>query len=272
MSARTSARARDTPVPRAHAFRMKPNQALSRQIYDLLREQISTFIRKPYEQVSEQAIASELGVSRTPVREALARLSELGFVDIFPQSGTIIAPLRLPDLEKSQFLREALELALLRRAMAGPGVRDLARKLRPASFARQPPVEACVRDLARMLRLEVAVQKTLVEVRDSIRFYAADEAFHAQIATHAGLAPVLQEMARAKTHMDRFRHLMLSGIDSLPIILDQHIAIVEGIESGRIARAESAMQTHLRRILDFVGHARAAHPEYFEDSESGTTR
>jgi DNA-binding GntR family transcriptional regulator len=250
MSARTSARASDTPVPRAHALRMKPNQALSRQIYDLLRDEISTFVRKPYEQVSEQAIASELGVSRTPVREALARLSELGFVDIFPQSGTIIAPLRLPDLEKSQFLREALELALLRRAMAGPGARDL----------------------ARMLRLELAVQTTLVEVRDSIRFYAADEAFHAQIAAHAGLAPVLQEMARAKTHMDRFRHLMLSGIDSLPTILDQHVGIVEGIESGKIAKAESAMQTHLRRILDFVDRARAAHPEYFEDSESETTR
>jgi GntR family transcriptional regulator, rspAB operon transcriptional repressor len=250
MIARTSPRTSDAPAPRAHVLRMKPNQALSRQIYDLLRDQISTFVLKPYEQVSEQAIASELGVSRTPVREALARLSELGFVDIFPQSGTIIAPLRLPDLEKSQFLREALELALLRRAMAGPSAQKL----------------------AQLLRLELAVQRTLVDVRDSVRFYAADEAFHTQIAAHAGLAPVMQEMARAKTHMDRFRHLMLSGIDSLPTILEQHVAIVEAIESGKVVKAETAMQTHLRRILDFVDRARAAHPDYFEDGDGETAR
>ncbi len=239
-------RAVEAPLSRAHVLRMKPSVALSRQIYELLRDQISTFALKPYEQVSEQAIASELGVSRTPVREALARLAELGFVDIFPQSGTVIAPLRLPDLEKSQFLREALELALLRRAMEGPGASELVRKL----------------------HLELAVQRTLVDVRDSVRFYAADEAFHAHIAAQAGLATVLQEMARAKTHMDRFRHLMLSGIDSFQTILEQHVAIVDAIESRKVAKAESAMKTHLRRILDFVDRARAAHPDYFEDNHS----
>ena len=78
-------------------------------------------------------------------------------------------------------------------------------------------------------------------------------------------------MARAKTHMDRFRHLMLSGIESLPTIFEQHVAIVDAIESGNVGSAEAALQIHLRRILDFVGRARAAHPEYFEDVQDQPT-
>jgi DNA-binding GntR family transcriptional regulator len=205
---------------------------------------------KPFEPISENALALELGLSRTPVREALARLAELGFVDIFPQSGTVIAPLRLTDLEKSQFLREALELAFLRRAME-----------RGRSAA-----------LMRRLRTDIAVQRTFVEAEDATRFYAADEQFHHEIAAHAGLSSVLPEMARAKTHMDRFRHLMLTGLESLPIVLAQHEAIVDAIESGDAEQAARALQTHLRRILDFVEKARAAHPQFFEDNGGETLR
>ena len=222
--------------------RPRGDLALSRQVYATLREQISHFARKPYEPISEQALAQELGVSRTPVREALARLSELGFVDIVPQSGSRIAPLRMADLEKSQFLREALELALLNRALER-GDRAV---------------------LLRRLRTELAIQKALVEAGDVARFYASDEQFHAAIGEQAGLSAVLPEMARAKTHMDRFRHLMLSGLESLPTILAQHQAIVSAIADDDLPGAIAAMQTHLRRILAFVGKARAAHPDFFE--------
>jgi DNA-binding GntR family transcriptional regulator len=226
----------------APSGRLRPNIALSRQVYGLLRERILTFDLKPLQPISENALALELGVSRSPVREALARLSELGFVDIFPQSGTVISPLRLADLETSQFLREALEMALLRRAMERGGHGDLARRL----------------------RTDLAVQRTFVEARDAIRFYAADEEFHQAIATHAGMATVLPEMARAKAHMDRFRHLMLTGLESLPIVLAQHESIVEAIEASDLEAAGRALQTHLRRILQFVDKARSKRPEFFE--------
>lgn len=224
------------------AVRAPADRALSRQVYDALREQILHFDRKPFEPISEQALAEELGVSRTPVREALARLSELGFVDIVPQSGSRIAPLRLRDLEKSQFLREALELALLARALEQGD--------RAALLSR--------------LRAEVAVQRAFVAAGDAARFYASDEQFHAAIAEQAGMPAVLPEIARAKAHMDRFRHVMLSGLESLPTVLKQHQAIVDAVSDGDLHSALKAMQTHLRRILAFVAKARAAYPDYFE--------
>ena len=81
---------------------------------------------------------------------------------------------------------------------------------------------------------------------------------------------VLTEMARAKTHMDRFRHLTLSGLESLPTVLAQHQAIVDAIAVDDRSRALAAMQSHLRRILAFVDKARAAHPGFFETEEELT--
>jgi DNA-binding GntR family transcriptional regulator len=75
---------------------------------------------------------------------------------------------------------------------------------------------------------------------------------------------MLPEMARAKAHMDRFRHLMLTGLESLPIVLAQHESIVEAIEASDLEAAGRALQTHLRRILQFVDKARSKRPEFFE--------
>lgn len=218
--------------------------ALSKQIYAALIERIVSFELKPFEQISELTIAEEMGVSRTPIREALGRLSEQGLVDIFPQRGTVVSPLRLPDLEKSQFLREALETALLRRALETAD--------RAVLVAR--------------LRAEIVVQSTFAELGDIDRFYAADEAFHGIIATAAGLASITGEIDRAKMHMNRFRHLMISGIESLGEVLKQHAAIVDAIEADDATACERAMQVHLRRILKFTDRAIAKFPEYFEGS------
>ena len=209
-----------------------------------LEDEIISGAVPPGQVLRQEHVCERFGVSRTPVREALARLSELGFVDIVPQSGSRIAPLRLFDLEKSQFLREALELALLGRAMERGDRAELVRRL----------------------RTELAIQQAFVEAGDAARFYASDEAFHAVIGEGAGMATVLPEMARAKMHMDRFRHLMLSGLESLPTVLAQHQAIVEAIEAADVRGATAAMRTHLRRILAFVGKAQAAHPDFFEEA------
>lgn len=219
--------------------------ALAKQIFNLLCERILLFHLEPYEQISEKNVATELGVSRTPVREAMVRLSELGLVDIFPQRGTVVAPLRIRDLKTSQFVREALEISILKRALAEPDQSDLVQKLRS----------------------ELTIQKAFVDVGDVKRFYASDENFHAIIASHAGLPSILVEIERAKIHVDRFRHLMLSGIENLETILRQHTAIVDSIENGKFAECEKAMQAHLRRILEFVDESKQRYPKYFEPED-----
>ncbi len=217
-------------------------QPLAKQVFDELHRQILTFELKPFQMLSEATVSDMLGISRTPVREALALLAAESFVDVMPQRGSRVAPLRVANLERSQFMREALEVALLRRAMAA-GRHE---------------------ELAHGLRREVLLQQTFAAVGDKDRFYESDEAFHGLIADAAGFAEILPEILRVKDHMDRFRHLMVSGVDDLGIVIREHGDICEAVARGDAAGAEALLVAHLRRILQYVDEARARFPEYFE--------
>lgn len=221
--------------------------ATAQRVYSILLDGILTFELKPFEEISEGGLAERIGVSRTPVREALARLARLQLVDIFPQRGTVVAPLRVRDLKRSQFLRESLEFGLLRRALRAP---DRNR-------------------LVETLRAELAVQRTLVAIGDEVRFYASDEHFHRTIAVSAGLPDIWDAIADAKLHMDRFRRLMLASVETLPVVVDQHTAIVDAIARADPGGAEEAMKIHLRRIFAFVAPARDAHPDFFDAADAG---
>lgn len=227
------------------AFRPERSNSLAHQLYDLLRDRICRFELPPNERLSEAMLSEQFGVSRTPAREALARLAEQGLVDILPQRGSRVAPLRLENLEKSQFMREALELAILRRAMEG-GIRI---------------------ELADRLRDEITLQRAYVSVRNKAEFYLSDDRFHGLIAGFAGRADVVPELTRVKLHMDRFRHLMVAGVEDLPVVIGQHETIVEAIAAGDVTAAEDRMRHHLRRIFAYVGAARARFPDYFEATE-----
>lgn len=234
---------------KAKADLLSPEGANGRSVamrtFDLLLHRILTFDLKPYEQVSEKALSEALGVSRTPVREALANLARMRFIDIYPQRGSVIAPLRLADLRKSQFLREALEVGLLERAVEDAGRMALVRRLRD----------------------ELAVQEAFMAISDDRRFYKSDEAFHQLIATHAGFPGIWADISTAKLHMDRFRFLSFPRVDNMSIVLDQHRAIVDAIEHGGPGDAEAALKRHLRRILEVVGAVRQRFPDYFDPAE-----
>lgn len=225
-----------------------PGASVAGRTFEILRDQILTFRLKPYELVSEKALSEALGVSRTPVREALARLATLGLIDIYPQRGSIVAPMRIADLEKSQFLREALEVGLLVRAVEGPNRLELVQKLKD----------------------EIALQKTLSGIGDDRRFYKSDELFHQLIAIHAGLPGVWADIIAAKLHMDRFRYLSFPRVDNMSVVLGQHIAIVEAIERADVQAAEDAMRLHLRRIFAVLGLVEERYPDYFEHAEGPT--
>ncbi len=218
---------------------------LARKVYRDLHHKILTFELEPYQVLSEASVSEMLNVSRTPAREALTKLAEDKFVDVVPQRGSQVAPLREGDLERSQFMREALELALLRRAMT-TGARV---------------------NLAKGLRKEITLQHTYVAFEDTDSFYESDERFHGLIAECAGLASVLPEILRVKDHMDRFRHLMVTGVEDLETVVGQHVGIVDAIEADDIQLAEARLVKHLRRIFEYVGEARKKFPQYFEPRE-----
>jgi len=222
-----------------------PGASVAARTFDVLLDQILTFRLKPHELISEKAMSEALGVSRTPVREALARLAGLGLIDIYPQRGSMVAPLRIADLEKSQFLRESLEVGLIKRAVESPH-REL---------------------LLKELKGELAIQQTFASIGDDRRFYRSDELFHQHIATRAGFPGIWADISAAKLHMDRFRFLSFPRLDSMSVVLGQHRRIVDALERADAQEAEEAMRTHLRRIFAVLDVVRERYPQYFDAAD-----
>lgn len=81
----------------------------TQRVYDTVKEKISTFQLKPGTRLVEEQIAEEVGVSRTPVREALNRLGQEGLVKIFPKWGSYVREIDLEEIREVFDLREVLE-------------------------------------------------------------------------------------------------------------------------------------------------------------------
>src|SRR5215831_20329617 len=85
------------------------------RVYALLRRRIRELTLAPGAPLRKEEIAAALNVSRAPVSEAIARLAEEGLVDVFPQHGSFVAPIRAADVRESLFIRTALETEAMRR-------------------------------------------------------------------------------------------------------------------------------------------------------------
>jgi DNA-binding GntR family transcriptional regulator len=211
------------------------------QLYPKLRELIITAALRPGEALSETRVAEQFGVSRTPVREAFKRLADEGFLRIYPQLGTFVAPIQLDAVHDSQFVRETLECRTIVLA-AGLASRDDARLLKRNLDEQARAVAAGARD----------------------RFFAADEAMHALLIRIAGRAAIWHLIQGLKAQLDRVRCLSLRREDWLELMLEQHRAIVAAVVAGDGGAAETAMRAHLRTVFAAIERIAGEHDDFFE--------
>src|SRR3954452_16719291 len=99
-----------SPVPRRGGARA------GAAVYERLRDAIVSTELEPGRQISENELAEMLGVSRTPVREAVAKLRDDQLVEVVPQLGTFVSRISVAGVDDAQFLREALECSAVRLA------------------------------------------------------------------------------------------------------------------------------------------------------------
>lgn len=211
------------------------NRRLAGQVFDHLRDDIVRGVLPPGTPMAELDLCNRLGVSRTPVREALIKLAEEGLVRIYPQRGTFVAPVSVEAFREAQFIREHLECAL---------VAEASRRI-DASGLRQ-------------LRSIIGQQEQCARDRNPELFYELDEAFHNAIARISGHTRVWQVVVQAKVHFDRVRYYNLQTVDELPLLINQHTEIVEGLAACDEAKAVAAMRRHLRevfRTIDAISQA-----------------
>ncbi len=242
MRVRASNKKAETTRPPGARRNGRPRAATaSARIYADLRAEIVSLLRRPGAAISEAEIALSYGVSRTPVREAILRLSDEGLIEIFPQSGIIVSRIPVAALPEAIVIRKALEETTARMA---------------AQVATPSHILA--------LRSLLQRQREADTARSSEAFHQADELFHATIAEIAGYPGIWRLILQVKVNVDRMRRLTLPQAGRMTGVIAEHAAILSAIEKHDRDGAASAMGKHLERLLRDISTIKDINPEFFD--------
>lgn len=211
------------------------------QVYAALRDAIVRGELEPGRKLSENSLAARMGVSRTPIREAIGRLREDRLVETVPQLGTFVARVNPTAISDAQFIRESLECAAIR-------------------LSAQVAKEQDVAELEENLQS----QERARESGDLDTFYLLDDSFHHTLCDLSGHLSVWIVSERAKAHLNRIRRLSLGMPNYLDEMISEHRLVLDAVAANDPDLAERYLREHLRTVLREVPRMRADHPDYFE--------
>ena len=224
------------------SFALDRRLPAAEQVYRLLRNEIITCRIAPNEAISENRICGMFGVSRSPVRVAVTRLAEDGLIEIFPQRGTYVAPIKMKQVREAQFARSALEVALAEEA-AG-------------QWREQNSLD---------IRQNLERQMHHAKAGDGWSFFLDNESFHQIIARAARMDGVWATVQSVKTIWDRIGHLANRVPAHTLEIIAEHEQIVHALDARNPAAAAAAMRTHLQSVDHAIARLQPLHASYFVD-------
>ena len=209
------------PEPDAHD-KLAGGGSISDRVYTWLRQRILTGAIKPGELIDEKKISARFSVSRTPVREAVKRLSDEHLVDVVAQSATRASQLDSASIHEAFLIRRALEIESAAHA---------------ASAISMQHEEAIAEIIDRH-----------VDTIDRKKFAAAidiDDEFHAYIAGMSGLLRLWRTVEISKAQLDRCRHIMLPKFGEAETTIEHHRKILQALKTGDEKLSGAAMKAHL---------------------------
>ncbi|MFB6468160.1 GntR family transcriptional regulator [Cytobacillus sp. Hz8] len=211
-------------------------------IYESLLEDILQMTLEPGKSLSEKEVAEVFHVSRTPVREAFLRLEKEGLLEIFPQKGSFVSLIDYSLVEEAQFMREQLELAVM--------------KLACESFPN-----------AELINLETNLKKQEIYVRekDSKELFNLDEEFHYIFFKGCKKERVWDNIQAMNLHFKRVRVLRLVSDYSWENIIKDHMLIYQAVVDKDSERAQDIMHRHLTRVWDDSTDLKLKYPQYFKE-------
>ena len=205
-----------------------------------IRDNIITLKLEPGSQISENELAAEMNLSRTPVREALIELSKVRIIEIYPQRKSVVSLIDYELVNESRFMRNVLEGAVVQLDCQMATEQDLTR-----------------------LEENVKLQKFYVDSYFPDNLLKLDNEFHEILFDIARKGQIFTLMQSISIHFDRVRSMALATVKNQKIVED-HEEIIRVIRSRDEERARTLMEKHLNRYKIDAAEIRAAYPQYFK--------
>lgn len=215
------------------------NELASDYAKRILRHNIVSLKLEPGQQLNEAELIAEIGVSRTPIREAILDLKRIGVVDVYPQSGTFVSLLDFHLAEDIRYMRYLLES-------------DLA-------------AQACrvnAPDILMKMYENVQLQK-LYSTRDPGKFFELDNAFHHLLYVMCGKEGLYSIIEDSSIRFDRVRVLSYT-LDYAQELVEEHKALVQAIEARDSKTAARVMKKHLTRAIKDNDTLMKKYPQYYK--------
>lgn len=207
-----------------------------------IRENIISLKLKPGSSVSENELARELGISRTPVREALQELAKSNLIEVYPQRGCIIAHIDFDIVDEMVFLRRVLEKAV---------VEELCDYI----------TEENIQEIEKNIQL----QEFYLNNKLPDKIIELDNEFHRSLFIMCNKERIYNLMEGTQGHFDRIRTLSMYSVKDIKIVAD-HKAILNAIKSGDKTIAAEFIVKHLSRYKLDQSEIIEKYPDYFYKS------
>ena len=201
----------------------------TRRAYELIKQKIITTAMPPGGVIQEAALMAELGLGRTPIREALKLLEAEHLVTVSPRRGMFVTPINISDLAKLQEIRSVLDMLIVRLA---------AQRVTPD-------------DLAQM-RAWVEQARAAEPVGDMRSLMTLDQRFHLLLGESTRNELLATENETLYNLSARIWYYYLEQLCSGDLALDALIEVVNALEAGDVSWAERAMSRHISDFSDSI--------------------
>jgi DNA-binding GntR family transcriptional regulator len=192
------------------------------RVYDILRDAIISTRLQPGARLVEKDLCEELGVSRTPLRDAIQRLAQQRLVTVVPSDATFVNRIALDEVIEGQILRESVELRMV--ALAA---------------------ERYTPDLEEAFTLILFREALAAKRKDGAEAFALDNELHRLICTCAGFPGMWDTISGATGQLDRVRHRSFPLEDFHDEVHEEHQGIVAAIRSRDPKAAAERLKPHL---------------------------
>ena len=205
----------------------KGNASLEAKVYSELQDAILTGKFEKGEALTELSLSEKLGVSRTPVRGALGRLSDDGLVELIPNRGAVVVGITKEDLIDIYKIRMRLEG--LASAMAAQNITDECKK---------------------KLSETVALSEFYIQRRDPERLKELDTIFHHTIYEASGSRMIERILSDLHRNTKAYRRRSLCVPGRVPKMMEEHKEILSAILSGNAEEAERLTSAHIAHAME----------------------